>query len=142
MNCLIRYTGCSALCTLEASTWLQLRGQDTMASSSVLCGGLFAVERGFRDGLLSVEKVGGWTHGDAKPTNISGSAVPFRSGRADLGPFRAVPFCRVPRGVGVGLYLDMRLSNISVHVWHLPLLWPFVRHFSFVRHLLIVRHLV
>ena len=33
----------------------------------------------------------------------SGSAVPFRSGRADLGPFRAVPFCRVPRGVGVGL---------------------------------------
>ena len=35
--------------------------------------------------------------------DISGSAVPFRSGRADLGPFRAVPFCRVPRGVGVGL---------------------------------------
>lgn len=33
----------------------------------------------------------------------TGSAVPLCSGRADLGPFRAVPFCRVPRGVGVGL---------------------------------------
>ena len=35
----------------------------------------------------------------------TGSAVPFRSGRTDLGlgPFRSVPFCRVPRGVGVGL---------------------------------------
>ena len=28
---------------------------------------------------------------------------PFRSGRADLGPFRSVPFCRVPCGVEAGL---------------------------------------
>ena len=33
----------------------------------------------------------------------TGSAVPFRSGRTDLGPVRSVPFRRVPRGVGVGL---------------------------------------
>ena len=66
--------------------------------------------------------------------SVPGARISVRSG-----PFRSAAF---PRGVGVGLYLDMRLSNISVHVWHLPLLWPFVRHFSFVRHLLIVRHLV
>ena len=33
----------------------------------------------------------------------AGLAVPFRSGRADLGPFRSVPFCRVPCGVEAGL---------------------------------------